>query len=62
MARTFYFSDLGELDAAPPGSVLVMYVEGEAIGRLQTDGVWSVEQIVKDVDGREAAAILRKQR
>ena len=62
LARTFYFSDLGELDAAPPGSVLVMYVEGEAIARLRADGGWAVEDIIKDVDGREAAAILRKRR
>ena len=39
-----------------------MYVEGEAIARLQADGGWAVEDIIKDVDGREAAAILRKRR
>jgi 4-amino-4-deoxy-L-arabinose transferase-like glycosyltransferase len=62
LARTFYFSDVGEAAAAPIDSRMVMYVEGDTIARLQADGAWAVEAIIKDVDGREASAILRKRR
>jgi hypothetical protein len=62
LARTFYFSDIGEVAAAPIGSRLLMYVEGDAVARLQADGTWAVEQIITDVDGREASVVLRKQR
>jgi hypothetical protein len=60
LPRTFYFTDPGEAAAAPVGTRMVMYVEGAVIKGLTSSGVWEVETIVKDVDDREAAAILRK--
>ena len=62
LAKTFYFSDIGEAAVAPAGSLLVMYVEGTVIPLLTAGGAWEVEAIVRDVDEREAAAILRKLR
>ena len=62
LARTFYFSDPGETAAAPVDSRIVMYIENDAIAGLKADGGWEVETIVRDVDQREAAAILRKLR
>ncbi len=62
LARTFFFSDIGEAGVAPADSILVMYVENTVIAQLTADGAWEVEAIVRDVDDREAAAILRKLR
>jgi len=60
LARTFYFSDIAETAAAPIDSRIVMYVEGDVVAKLQADGAWTIEAIIKDVDEREAAIILRK--
>ena len=46
--------------AAPSGSLLVMYVEGPKLAALQQAGQWAVVKVIKDVDQRETAAILRK--
>ncbi len=46
--------------AAPSGSFLVMYVQGPTLAALQQRGQWLVVTVIKDVDQREAAAILRK--
>lgn len=62
LARTFYFTDLREADGAPAETRLVIYVEGALIAAATSSGLWSVETIVRDVDQREAAAILRKLR
>lgn len=62
LARTFYFTDVGEADAAPPDTRIVMYVEGALIKAAESSGLWTVETIVRDIDDREAAAILRKVR
>jgi hypothetical protein len=62
LPRTYYFTDPGEAEGAPIGTRLVMYVEGEVINRLTASGMWESEAIVKDMDDREAAAILRKVR
>ena len=62
LARTFYFTDIGEAAVAPAGSRLVMYVANTVIAQLTADGAWEVEAIVRDVDQREAAAILHKLR
>ena len=60
LARTFYVSDAGEADHAPVDARLVMYVESAKIAALTATGRWDVDAIIRDVDGRESAAILRK--
>ncbi|HWI19185.1 MAG TPA: glycosyltransferase family 39 protein [Vicinamibacterales bacterium] len=62
LARTLYVND-GPHAASTPVPVdsrLVMYVEGLVIKELTASGAWEVEAIIKDVDDREAAAVLRK--
>ena len=61
LARTFYVSDAGDADHAPVDARLVMYVESAKIAALTATGRWDVDAIIRDVDGRESAAILRKQ-
>jgi 4-amino-4-deoxy-L-arabinose transferase-like glycosyltransferase len=60
LARTFYFSDLDEASAAPQETRMVMYVENTVIAAAEASGLWTIDKIVRDVDDREAAAILRK--
>ena len=62
LARTYYFTDIGEAAGAPPDTRLIMYVEGDVIAAAEASGLWAMDAIVRDVDGREAAAILRKLR
>lgn len=60
LARTFYVSNAAEADAAPVEARLVMYVESATIAALTASGRWELETVIRDVDGRESAAILRK--
>ena len=61
LARTRYVPlDGPDPAAAPGGSLLVMYVQGPRLVALQQGGQWQVVTVIKDVDQREAAAILRK--
>ena len=62
LARTFYANDADDAASAPVDSRLVMYVEGALIKAMTASGVWEVEALIKDVDQRETAAILRKRR
>jgi hypothetical protein len=58
LARTKYI----EPDAVPPaapGSMLVTYEATARIAALVADG-WRVDAVIKDVDARPAAVILRK--
>jgi hypothetical protein len=56
---TFLLPD--EFPEAPPGSLLVTYVEERDMAPFVSRG-WVVETIVHDVDNRPAAAILRFER
>ena len=38
----------------------MMYVESATIAALTASGRWELETVIRDVDGRESAAILRK--
>ena len=61
MGRTRYVAvDGPEAAAAPGGSFLVMYVDRAKLAALEQPGQWAVVKVIKDVDQREAAAILRK--
>ena len=60
LSRTTYFSDRQDLAGAPPGSLLVMYVENDEMTALQRSGQWALAEIINDVDQRPAAAILRR--
>ena len=60
LARTTYFSDRQDLAGAPPGSLLVMYVENGEMAALQESGRWVLAEIINDIDQRPAAAILRR--
>lgn len=61
LARTQHVAADGpETAAAPGGSLLVMYVDRAKLAALEQPGQWSVVKVIKDVDQREAAAILRK--
>lgn len=60
LARTTYFSDRQDLAGAPPGSLLVMYVENGEMAALQQSGRWALAEIINDIDQRPAAAILRR--
>ena len=61
LARTRYVPlDGPDPAAAPGGSFLVMYLEGPTLAALTQAGQWAVVKVIKDVDQREAAAILRK--
>ncbi len=60
LGRTTYFSDRQELAGAPPGSLLVMYVENTEMEAIQQSGQWTLSEIINDVDQRPAAAILRR--
>jgi 4-amino-4-deoxy-L-arabinose transferase-like glycosyltransferase len=62
LARTFYFTDIEEAATAPAGTRMVMYVENTVVAAAQASGLWTLEEIVRDVDNRDAAAILRKVR
>ena len=53
-------ADGAEAAAAPAGSFLVMYVDRAKLAALEQPGQWAVVKVIKDVDQREAAAILRK--
>jgi 4-amino-4-deoxy-L-arabinose transferase-like glycosyltransferase len=60
LARTRYVGEQGlGLDEAPAGSLLVMYVERARLSSLVQGGRWALVDVVRDVDQREAAAILR---
>ena len=48
------------LASAPRGSLLVLYVAVEPLAVLQQARQWEVVKVINDVDGRQAAAILRK--
>jgi len=58
LARTRYIGP-GDRPLASPGSVLVTYDETARIAALVGDG-WRVRTVIKDVDSRPAAVILRK--
>ena len=58
LSRTKYIEP-GDRPAAPPGSVLVTYDDTSRITALVADG-WRIAIVIKDVDGRPAAVILRK--
>lgn len=61
MARTRYVAvDGPEPAAAPGGTFLVMYVHGPKVAALVQTGQWVMVKLIKDVDQRETAAILRK--
>ena len=61
LARTRYVSLGGSAPAtAPSGSFLVMYVDRAKLAALEQPGQWAVVKVIKDVDQRETAAILRK--
>lgn len=64
LARTIYVNDGPHAltTPSPVDSRLVMYVENMVIKELTSSGQWELEAIIKDVDEREAAAILRKLR
>jgi hypothetical protein len=53
-------ADGPEPAAAPGGSFLVMYVDRAKLAALEQSGQWAIVTVIKDVDQREAAAILRK--
>ena len=59
LSRTRYIKS-DEHPAAPAGSLLVTYDETARIDALVADG-WRIATILKDVDARPAAVILRKQ-
>ena len=58
--RTTYVSGPQDLEAASPGSLLVMYPQNAEIAALEQSGRWTLVQIVNDVDQRPSAAILRR--
>ena len=61
LSRTRYVAvDGAELAAAPNGTFLVMYVDRPRLAALEQPGHWTVVTVIKDVDQRETAAILRK--
>jgi len=61
LARTRHVATDGpEPAAAPSGSFLVMYVGRAKLAALEQPGHWTVVTVIKDVDQRETAAILRK--
>lgn len=61
LARTRYVAvDGPEPAAALGGSFLVMYVDRPKLVALEQPGQWAVVKVIKDVDQRETAAILRK--
>ena len=61
LARTRHVAADGpEPAAAPSGSFLVMYVDRAKLAALEQPGVWAVVKVIKDIDQRETAAILRK--
>lgn len=58
--RTHYFYwDGGDINV-PVGSLVVMPADNGAIARLNRAGQWTVLPSILDVDGRPAAAILRR--
>lgn len=57
-ARTTFLKR-AEYPDAPPGSLLVTYVDAPSLAPFLERG-WAVETIVHDVDNRPAAAILRR--
>ncbi len=63
LTRTHYV-DRGAfpISDAPPGSFCVVYVDKPTLDPLTATGEWVLVATVADVDNREAAAILRKQR
>ena len=58
LERTHYIEP-EERPEALPGSVLVTYVNTARVDVLMSAG-WRVEQVISDVDHRQAAVILRK--
>lgn len=61
LSRTRYVGvDGAGPDEAARGSLLVMYVEGAKLSRLVQSGRWVLIDIVRDIDQREAAAILER--
>jgi hypothetical protein len=58
LQRTTYVEP-EEQPEAPAGSLLVTYLESARVAALEAAG-WTLEQVVKDVDSRPAAALFRK--
>ncbi len=59
LSRTKYV-DRDDRPAAVPGSVLVTYDDSARIKALEADG-WRLRTLIKDVDNRPSAVILRKE-
>jgi 4-amino-4-deoxy-L-arabinose transferase-like glycosyltransferase len=63
LSRTHYVGrDRFPLHDAPPGSFCVVYVDQPTLDPLLSSGAWRILARITDVDNREAAAILRKER
>jgi 4-amino-4-deoxy-L-arabinose transferase-like glycosyltransferase len=63
LTRTRYVAvDGPEPAAAAGGTFLVTYVHRPALTVLEQSGQWTIVAVIKDVDQREAAAILRRVR
>ena len=61
LSRTRHVAvDGAEPAAAPGGSFLVMYIDRPKLAALEQPGRWTVVKVIRDVDQRETAAILRK--
>lgn len=61
LPRTQYIDvEAVELNDAPAGSALMLYADGARVARLVGTGRWKKETTIVDMDGRDAAAILRR--
>jgi hypothetical protein len=62
-ARTrFVLNDGLDIGPGDPGSLLAVHTDHASLVALQESGLWTIERVISDVDNRETAAILRKQR
>jgi hypothetical protein len=63
MGRTRFVAGDGlAIGPGDPGSLLAVHVKNAALADLHASGLWTTETVIRDVDNREAVAILRKQR
>lgn len=61
LSRTRYVSEnSADVDAAPGGSLLVVYPDTATLDRLAKSGQWSIVRAIEDIDHRPASVILRR--
>lgn len=54
--------EANEAGSAPPGSLAVLYADRPALAPYLAQGRWALATTIKDLDGREATAILQRVR